>query len=55
MANVEDQYAQSNVIDFNETRRFDKSSYFLYGGSIYFGGSTFILKNMRQKDVRKPW
>ncbi|RGN45032.1 patatin [Bacteroides sp. AF16-49] len=49
VANVEDQYAQSNVIDFNETRRFDKSSYFLYGGSIYFGGSTFNSKEYATK------
>ena len=39
-AHVEDQYLQGSVVDFDDKERFDKSSYILYGGSIFFGGST---------------
>ena len=40
VALIEDQYSQDRIINFDENRHNDKSSYFLYGGSIIFGGST---------------
>lgn len=44
VAKMEDSYIQSNIVDFDKFEK-DKSSYFLYGGSIFFGGSTL---NTRQ-------
>ena len=44
LANIKDQYFQTNIIDFNSSKH-DKSTYELYGGSIGFGGSTL---NARQ-------
>lgn len=51
IAQIDDQYMQSNIIDFNDSRRFDKSSYFLYGGSIYFGGSTLNSREYATKGI----
>lgn len=45
IAQIDDQYSQSAIIDFDKARHLDKSSYFLFGGSITFGGSTL---NSRQ-------
>lgn len=44
LAKMEDSYVQSNIIDFDKFEK-DKSTYFLYGGSVFFGGSTL---NTRQ-------
>lgn len=44
MAQIEDQYFQSKIINFGESRH-DRSLYNFYGGSISFGGSTL---NARQ-------
>ncbi len=43
IAHIEDQYSQSRVINFNNFK-YDKSTYFFYGGSISFGGSTLNTK-----------
>lgn len=51
VASIEDQYIQNNIIDFNDTKRFDKSYYFLYGGSIYFGGSTLNSREYATKGI----
>lgn len=51
VAQIGDQYMQSNIIDFNDTRHFDQSSYFLYGGSIYFGGSTLNSREYAMKGI----
>lgn len=40
VARIEDRYSQDRIINFDEARQYDRSSYFLYGGSITFGGST---------------
>lgn len=44
IAQIQDQYFQTNIIDFNSARH-DKSQYGLFGGSITFSGSTL---NARQ-------
>lgn len=44
VAKMTDRYLQSDVVDFNRFEK-DRSSYFLYGGSLFFGGSTL---NTRQ-------
>lgn len=43
VAQMEDQYFQTNVIDFDKAHH-DKSNYVLFGGSISFGGSTLNVK-----------
>lgn len=44
IAQIQDQYFQTNIIDFNSSKH-DKSQYGLFGGSITFEGSTL---NFRQ-------
>lgn len=44
VARMIDRYLQSDIVDFSKFEK-DKSTYFLYGGSLYFGGSTL---NTRQ-------
>ena len=49
IANIEDQYVQSDIVDFNDHKRFDKSTYLLFGGSIYFGGSSLNARQFANK------
>ncbi len=42
-ADITDQYFQTNIINFDESKH-DKSTYSLFGGSIGFGGSTLNAK-----------
>lgn len=43
IAQIEDQYSQSQVIDFSDLN-YDKSTYLFYGGNITFEGSTLNTK-----------
>lgn len=49
LASIDDQYVQSDIVDFNDNKRFDKSSYVLFGGSIHFGGSTLNSRQFATK------
>lgn len=45
-------YIQSNIVDFDKFEK-DKSSYFLYGGSLYFGGSTLNKKQFATRGKKE--
>lgn len=45
-------YIQSNIVDFDKFEK-DKSSYFLYGGSLYFGGSTLNKKQFATRGMKE--
>ena len=46
------QYYQSNIVDIDK-REMDKSVYFLYGGSLYFGGNTLNKKQFATSGYRE--
>ncbi|WP_321331504.1 patatin-like phospholipase family protein [uncultured Bacteroides sp.] len=52
MARFEDQYYQSNIIDFDKDKD-DKSIYNLYGGSISFNGSTLNARQFSTRGYRE--
>lgn len=49
VAQIEDRYVQGSIVDFDNKERFDLSRYFLYGGSVFFGGSTLDSRNFPTK------
>lgn len=51
-AKMIDKYLQSNIVDFDKFDK-DKSTYILYGGSIYFGGSTLNIKQFPTKGKKE--
>lgn len=52
IANMVDRYIQSNIVDFDKFDK-DKSSYFIYGGSLYFGGSTLNSRQFPTSGIRE--